>query len=120
MTKKANIELYERRSEPADLRDPITGKYINLRTTKDVALLEGILSDLISMGPDYVLASWISPPFGVIKGYGTYPKEEAESHAKQSQSERWGFPRFGYIYNREKLEAKIEKLRGEYNPHLTY
>ncbi|MBS3121621.1 hypothetical protein J4434_01935 [Candidatus Woesearchaeota archaeon] len=65
-------------------------------------------------GIEHVIASWISPPFGIVIGYGIYTKNEAEQLSKKSQEERWGFPDFGLVYDKELLERKIEKLERKY------
>ena len=112
------IEIYNKRSELKEMIDPATGKYLSLRTTKNLVVLEDILTQLKQKGQDYVIASWISPPFGIVQGYGVYTKKEAAEIAHQSQSERWGFPRFGAIYDQERLEKRIEALKKYIPPGL--
>ncbi|MBI4453093.1 hypothetical protein HY636_00450 [Candidatus Woesearchaeota archaeon] len=113
-TQKSNKELYEERREPPYLKDRTTSKYINLRTTNDIDVLRRLNDELTQehskTGIEYVVASWISPPFGIIKGYGVYVKGEAERLSEQSNEERWGFPDFGSIYDKERLERRIKRL----------
>lgn len=111
---KSNRELYDERREPLYLKDEVTGKYIDLRTTNNAPVLRRLRDELIMgnsrTGIEYVIASWISPPFGIVKGYGIYTQEEAEHLSKRSNEERWGFPDFGSIYDKERLERRIKRL----------
>ena len=109
MQPSTNIRIYQRRIEPKCLKS--SDNYINLRVTDNVAILVEILDELKTRGPNYVIASWISPPFGVIKGYGVYEKEEVMKLSDASKRERWGFPRFGSVVDQERLEGRIEKLK---------
>ena len=120
MRKPISQSMFNERRELPELVDVATGKYVNLRTTKDVVLLESILTSLQSHGPQYVLASWVSPPFNIIKGYGVYIYDKAHHLAQQSSAERWGYPRFGSIFNQERLEKRIEKLRRYGLPGVAY
>ena len=120
MRKPISQSMFNERRELPELVDVATGKYVNLRTTKDVVLLESILTSLQSHGPQYVLASWVSPPFNIIKGYGVYIHDKAHHLAQQSSAERWGYPRFGSIIDQERLEKRIEKLRGYGLPGVAF
>ncbi len=112
---KTNLELYQQRNEPEILRQDSI--YANLRTSQNLDLirsLESILKELSNNSREkYVLASWISPPFGRIAGYGVYTKKEAQELNARSKNERWGFPRFGSIYDISRLERKIESLKSK-------
>lgn len=118
LTQKSNWELYEERREPTYLKDKATGKYIHLRTTNDIDVLRRLHDELTQVsnetGIEHIIVSWISPPFGIVVGYGVYTKEEAEGLSKLSIEERWGFPDFGLFYNKELLERKIERLERKY------
>lgn len=107
MKRASNRDLFGRRIEPPSLTDKNTKQYANLRTTKDIILLQGLLSYIQKFGTDYVVVSWISPPFGVVRGYGVYTREEAGHLAERSKKERWGFPRFGSIYDKDRLEEMV-------------
>lgn len=56
-------------------------------------------------GEECVIVPWISPPTGRIVGYGIYTLPEAAEIRTQSESERWGFPRFGRSYTYESVKA---------------
>jgi hypothetical protein len=75
-------------------------------------LLQKALSYVVSNrgGGELVIASWISPPFGIILGYGVYSRKDAEMLAERSKHERWGFPRFGSVYDVKRLEERIARL----------
>lgn len=116
LTQKPNRELYKERMEPPYLKDKATGKYIHLRTTNDIDVLRKLVDELHQSskeGIEYVITSWTSPPFGIVAGYGVYTRKEAEQLSEISQKERWGFPRFGLIYNVSLLEEKIKELNTE-------
>ncbi len=121
MKERENLKLFKKRKEPPLLSIENNGDYINLRTTDNVSLLQNLLIYLKQQfGADYVIASWISPPFGIVKGYGTYTKEEAQYLSELSKKERWGFPKFGSVYDKGRLEEKINKLIGEHHDLLVY
>lgn len=123
MENKPNLDLFNSREEFPELIDSSTGKCINLRTTQDISLVENILSQLRSKGGEYVIASWLSPPFGEIEGYGIYQIREARNLSQRSKEERWGYPRFGAIYDQDRLERRILRLTQNdtgKNLHLTY
>jgi hypothetical protein len=108
MTTTTNVDLYESRVEPDILKRP-DGSYHNLRTCTDARVL-GALENLLSVtsenkGEECVVVPWLSPPTGRIVGYGIYTLREAEEIRKQSESERWGFPRFGRSYTRETIQT---------------
>lgn len=117
MDNKSNVNLFQSREELPETKDQSSDKHINLRTTDDISVLESVLHQLQQKGEGYVLASWISPPFGIIRGYGVYTREEAQVLSRRSQDEHWGFPRFGSIYDKERLERRIEKLREKMFPN---
>lgn len=121
LTQKPNKELYKERRELSYLKDKFTGKYIHLRTTNDIDVLRRLVDELHQSSKDgieYVITSWTSPPFGIVVGYGMYPRKEAEQLSERSQTERWGFPRFGLIYDVSLLEEKIKELNIESSPAL--
>lgn len=114
-TQKSNKELYKERIEPLYLKDKATGKYIHLRTTNDMDVLRRLHDELTQVfnetGIEHIIVSWISPPFGIVVGYGMYTRKEAEQLSEKSQKERWGFPDFGLFYDKELLERKIERMK---------
>lgn len=115
-----NIELFLSRNEPQILRDPKRDgqfeAYKNLRTTKDINLVQSLKDILISgstkNSENYVLGIWISPAFGKIRGYGIYTMEEAIELSRRSIAENWGSPVFGPIYDLNWLECKLKRLKG--------
>lgn len=103
----SNWELYQTKKETGFLRvstrENHPPSYINLRTCRDKRILgrlEQLLKKLLrERGEEYVIVPWISAPFGAVRGYGVYTRKEAEEYGKLSKAERWGFPRFGRIYD---------------------
>ena len=112
--KKSDMELYESRTEPSFLK---TRKaYINLRTCKDLQTLaktQDFLKNLSeSKDGEYVLLAWLSPPYGLIVGYGAYPIQEARQITNRYKKEEgWTFPQPGRIYDRQVIEERGKKLR---------
>lgn len=112
-----NMVLYETRKEPDFLRpigrNALGPIYVNLRTTEDVGLLRRTLACLEGQfareGKEHVLLTWFSEPFGRIKGYGIYTKEEAEELQRRQEEERWETPHVSYIKDVGLLRVWIEK-----------
>ena len=92
-------QLYRSRIEPAEVKDG--REYLNVRTCTDVERLQRLEATLRKHHQDAVLVPWISPPFGVIKGYGIYARREAERLQHRAEREGWGFPRPGKGYDLE-------------------
>ncbi len=109
MDNRTNLEIFREREELPYFLDSSLGSYVSLRTAKNKNLLEKTLHYLKQKGPEYVLASWISPPFNKIVGYGIYTEEEAMMLSERSKTEHWGFPRFGRLYRQGDLEKKIKE-----------
>ena len=113
MPTTTNVDLYASRIEPAILRRE-DGQYHNLRTSNDPRIL-GELERLLSAatterGEECVIVPWISPPTGRIVGYGIYTLREAAEIRTQSESEHWGFPRFGRSYTQELVKDFKSRL----------
>ena len=109
-----NYELYLARREPAVLTrlktKEILPSYPALREINDVKVIAGLIDELNSLGGEYVLLPWISPPYGEVVGYGWYKKEEADILLKRNERQRWAFPQLGRSYDKNKLENKLKNL----------
>ena len=115
MSNEINYELYKNRIEPVVLSRLVSDRlnliyYPSLREIKDKNILNGLIKELKKYGRDYVIISWISPPYGRIVGYGLYQTKEAKQILEKSQKEKWGFPRIGRLYDKKNLEDRIELL----------
>lgn len=108
-----NWEIYRSRVEPTILspigRNAAGQCYENLRETDDPTLLKDALK-LLQERDDLVIMPWISAPYGTVRGYGLYERQEAEQLKARAKHEGWDFPRPGPIYDRQILEAWIRSL----------
>ncbi len=111
--KNDNYKLYQSRKEPHTLSklktDSQLATYPSIREIKNEKTIRDLVRELKALGDDYVLISWISPPYGRIVGYGLYLKKEAESLVERSNDKNWGFPKVGRIYSTERLEDILKK-----------
>ena len=111
--REVNDELYESRNEPrslARLRSRhILPSYPSLRVFRDKEVIGSLIRELEEYGSEYVVVSWISPPFGKVVGYGLYKKREAEELSERSVRENWVFPQVGSIYDKRTLEGKLKE-----------
>ena len=108
-----NWEIYRSRTEPAILspkgRNAAGPCYESLRETGDLTLLKGVLK-LLQEGEDLVIMPWISAPYGTIRGYGIYERQEAKQLKERARQEKWDFLTPGPIYDQKILEAWIGSL----------
>lgn len=108
-----NWEIYRSRTEPTILspigRNAAGPCYENLRMTDNLTLLRDTLK-LLQEGDDIVIMPWISAPYGTVRGYGVYKRQEAEQLKARAKQEGWDSPRPGPIYDQMILEAWIISL----------
>lgn len=110
---KPNWRAYWSRKEPANVKDG--SDYIDLRTCSDLSRLRRLEQILQAHGSDTTLVSWISPPFGVIKGYGIYSRLDAARLAQRAEKEFWGYPSVGQQYNIAWFQRRIRRLSENYD-----
>src|SRR3989344_4545479 len=110
-TKHNEEEIFFKRIEPKILKQSgssYSEEYINLRTCVDIHILGTLENELSVSGiEDPVIVPWISPPYGIVRGYGIYSREDAKSLSKQAEDEHWVL-QFGRIYDLDWIINKIK------------
>ena len=107
---ESNRILYENRNEPPNLTENDNGGYLDLRITKDPKIVRAALDYLLSRGQDYVFMAWQVPPWDRLVGYDVLPRSEAAIISERSKNEGWTDPQYGWIYDGNSLERRLDKL----------